>query len=82
MHDYLVQRAINKSIYYYAIEQLANLVRKHHLEYIIVPMYEKFVHILHSLQGVLKKQKYPLETKLEIYQEGGALLAKLQIIRN
>ena len=82
MHDYLVQRAINKSVYYYAIEQLANLVRKHHLEYIIVPMYEKFVHILHSLQGVLKKQKYPLDTKLDIYQEDGKLLAKLEIIRN
>ena len=82
MHDYLVQRAINKSVYYYAIEQLANLVRKHHLEYIVVPMYEKFVHILHSLQGVLKKQQYPLDTKMEIYQESGALLAKLQIIRN
>ena len=82
MHDYLVQRAINKSVYYYAIEQLANLVRKNNLEYIIVPMYEKFVHILHSLQGVLKKQKYPLETKLDIYQEEGKLLAKLEIIRN
>ncbi|MCD6259733.1 MAG: hypothetical protein J7J31_09050 [Helicobacteraceae bacterium] len=82
MHDYLVQRAINKSVYYYAIEVLANLVRKHHLEYIIVPMYEKFVHILHSLQGVLKKQKYPLDTKLDIYQEDGKLLAKLEIIRN
>lgn len=82
MHDYLVQRAINKSVYYYAIEVLANLIRKHHLEYIIVPMYEKFVHILHSLQGVLKKQKYPLDTKLDIYQEDGKLLAKLEIIRD
>jgi hypothetical protein len=82
MHDYLVQRAINKSVYYYAVEQLANLVRKHHLEYVVVPMYEKFVHILHSLQGVLKKQKYPLDTKLDIYQEDGKLLAKLAIIRN
>lgn len=82
MHDYLVQRAINKSVYYYAIEVLANLVRKHHLEYIVVPMYEKFVHILHSLQGVLKKQKYPLDTKLDIYQEDGTLLAKLEIIRD
>lgn len=82
MHDYLVQRAINKSVYYYAIEMLAHLVRKHHLKYIVVPMYEKFVHILHSLQGVLKKQKYPLDTKLEIYQENGKLLTKLEIIFN
>ena len=80
MHDYLVQRSINKSVYYCAINALAELLKKDHIDHIIVPMFQKFVHVLHSVQGSLQKQKFPIDTKLEIYQEDRKLLAKLQVI--
>jgi len=80
MHDYLVQRAINKSVYYCAIKALADLLKKDHIDHIIVPMYPRFTHVLHSVQGVLLKEKFPIDTKIDIYKEKGSLLVKLQVI--
>ena len=80
MHDYMVQRSINKSIYYCAIEALAEILKKDHIDFIIVPMYQKFIHVLHSVQGSLLRQKVPIDTKIDIYQEGDELLAKLKVV--
>jgi len=80
MHDYLIQRSINKSVYYCAINALAELLKKDHIDHVIVPMFQKYAHVLHSVQGALKAQKFPIDTKLEIYQKDGKLLAKLQVI--
>jgi len=80
MHDYLVQRSINKSVYYCAIDALAELLKKDHIDHIIVPMFQKYAHVLHSVQGSLRQQEFPIDTKLDIYQENGKLLAKLQVI--
>ncbi|MEA1956374.1 MAG: hypothetical protein U9N02_07780 [Campylobacterota bacterium] len=82
MHDYIVQRSINKSVYYASIEALANLVKEDHLDYIITPMYNKFAHVLHSVQGVLAKQKTPIDTDMEVYKEDGQLLVKLNVTSN
>ncbi|MEN8302864.1 MAG: hypothetical protein ABFQ64_02185 [Campylobacterota bacterium] len=80
MHSYLVQRSINKSVYYCAIDALAELLKKDHIDHIIVPMFQKYAHVLHSVQGSLRQQEFPIDTKLDIYQEDGKLLAKLQVI--
>lgn len=79
MHDYLIQRSINKSIYYCAINTLANELVHEKISYVIAPMFQKFAHVLHSVQGVLLTRKLPIDTKLEIYQEDGKLLVKLQV---
>ncbi len=80
MHDYLVQRAINKSVYYCAIDALADLLKKDHIDHIIVPMFPRFAHVLHSVQGALLREKFPIDTKLDIYREKGKLFVKLQVI--
>lgn len=82
MSDYVVQRAINKSVYYCAIDKLADMVKEDHIDYIVVPMFQKFAHVLHSVQGSLIKQKMPIDTKLEIFQEDNKLLTKLKVINN
>ncbi len=80
MHDYIVQRSINKSIYYCTINALAELLKHDHISYIIAPMFQKFAHVLHSVQGVLLKDTISIDTKLEIYQKNGKLLVKLQVL--
>ncbi len=80
MHDYLIQRSINKSVYYCAIEALAKILKNDHIDYIVTPMFQSFLHVLHSVQGILKKQKAPIDTKLDIYKKDGQLLVKLQVI--
>ena len=80
MHDYMVQRSINKSIYYCLINKLAELVKKDHIDHIVTPMFQSYLHVLHSVQGVLIEQKYPIDTKIEIFKKNGELLVKLQVI--
>ncbi len=82
MHDYLVQRSINKSVYYCVIDALADLLTKDHIDYIIAPMFQKFAHVLHSVQGVLQKRRFPIDTKLDIYQKDGKLLVRLKVLNN
>ncbi|MFT5661875.1 MAG: hypothetical protein ACI9TV_002523 [Sulfurimonas sp.] len=80
MHDYIVQRSINKSVYYCTVESLAKLLQKDNIDYVIAPMFQKFAHVLHSVQGVLLKKEFSIDTKIEIYQEDGKLLVKLEVI--
>jgi len=82
MHDYMLQRSVNKAVYYCAVTALANLLKKDHIDYIIVPMFQSFVHVLHSIQGVLREEKFPIDTHLEIYKENDQLLAKLKIMND
>jgi hypothetical protein len=80
MKEYIIQRAINKTAYYCAIDALANILKKDHIDYVIAPMFQKFAHVLHSVQGSLRKQKFPIDTKLDVYQENGKLLVKLKVL--
>ena len=80
MTNYIVQRSINKKVYYCAIDELAELVKSDRIEYIIVPMFQKFAHVLHSVQGSLQKENFPIDTKIDIYEEDGKLLAKLKVV--
>ena len=80
MHDYIIQRSINKSVYYCTVHSLAVLLQKDHIDYIIAPMFQNFAHVLHSVQGVLQKEEFAINTKIEIYQEDGKLLVKLQVL--
>ncbi len=80
MHDYLVQRSINKTIYYCLIDALAKLLQEDHIDYVTVPMLQNYFHVLHSVQGSLKKGKFPIDTKLEIYKESGQLFAELKVV--
>ncbi len=82
MHDYLIQRSINKAVYYCAVDALALILKKDNIDHIIVPMFQKFFHVLHSVQGSLQRQKNPMDTKLEIFQKDGKLLAKLKVKNN
>ena len=80
MEDYLIQRAVNKTAYYCAVDALAELLKRDHIDYIIAPMFQKFAHVLHSVQGSLRRQKFPIDTQLDVYQEDGKLLVKLKVL--
>lgn len=79
MKEYQIQRAVNKAVYYCAVNALAEVVKRDHIDYIIAPMFQKFAHVFHSIQGVLNDQKFPIDTNIEIYEENGKLLTKLQV---
>jgi len=82
MKEYIIQREVNKGVYYCTIETLANLLKKDNIDYVIAPMFQKFAHVLHSVQGVLLKDEFSIETKLDIYQEDEKLLVKLKVVNS
>jgi transcriptional regulator NrdR family protein len=80
MKEYQLQRSFNKSIYYSAINILADILKRDHIDYVIAPMFAKFAHVFHSIQGVFSNRKFPIDSRLEIYSEHGKLMVKLDVI--
>ena len=80
MRDYLIQRSINKSVYYCVIYALADILKKDHINYIVAPLFQKFAHVLHSVQGSLKRQKTPIETAVDVFKKDNGLFVKLKVI--
>jgi hypothetical protein len=80
MHDYMIQRSINKRVYYCVISFLADIAAKDHIEKITLPMQQNYVHVLHSLQGTLIKEKRPIDTELTIHEKESKLYVTLKVV--
>jgi len=80
MHDYMLQRSVNKKVYYCAMDILADIVKKDHIDYIKTPFTQKFMHVLHSLQGSLVEEKYPIDTKLDVITKDKELYIILKVV--
>jgi len=79
MESYRLQYATNEKLYNCAVERLASHVKKDHIDYVIVPMFQRFAAVLHSVQDELANQKFPIDTKMDIYEEDGKLMAKMDV---
>ena len=80
MHDYLLQFALNQAVYNCALKKLAELVTKDHIDYINVPLFQKYAYVLHNLQAVLKEQKHPIDTQLDFIEKDEKVIAQLKVI--
>ncbi|MFZ2891425.1 hypothetical protein [Sulfuricurvum sp.] len=79
LHQYRIQRAINKTVYYSGIKSLAHIIQKGHIDYIIAPMFPIFVHVFHSIQGALTKLSPPINSEIDIYEENEHLKVQLNL---
>jgi len=79
MVNYRLQYATNEKLYNCAVERLADHVKKDHINYVIVPMFQRFAAVLHSVQDALASQKFAINTKMDIYEEDGKLMAKMEV---
>ncbi|MEA1918134.1 MAG: hypothetical protein U9N42_11490 [Campylobacterota bacterium] len=80
MKKYNIQRTVNKAIYYILVEILATIMERDHIDYVTVPMLQEYTHVLHSVQGVLTKLKFPIDTDLDIYEKDGEIFATLKVV--
>ncbi len=80
LREYRILRSINKTVYYSAITSLAHIIQKGHIDTIFAPMFPKFIHVFHSIQGALVKLHPPIDSGIDIYEEGGHLNARLNIL--
>jgi hypothetical protein len=79
MRSYNIQRSINKAIYYSGIEILAGIIKRGDIDTIISPMFLKFTHVFHSVQGALVKLHPPIDSTIDIYEDHGHLKTKFTI---
>ena len=80
MHDYMIQRSVNKHVYYCVMGLLADIAAKDQIERITLPMQQNYVHVLHSLQGTLIKEKKPIDTDMTIYEKDKKLYVTLKVV--
>lgn len=79
MRPYRIQRSINKTVYYSGIATLAHIIKKGHIDYITAPMFPIFMHVFHSIQGVLGKFHPPLDSEIDIFEENSHLSVRLKL---
>lgn len=79
LRPYRLQRSINKSIYYAGVKLLASIIKQSGIQYITTPMYPKFLHVLHSVQGALRALHPSVDSTIHIHEEQGHLLVQLKI---
>lgn len=76
MRDYRIQRAKNKIFYMHCIETIVEVIKEDKIKDIETPFYEKFWHVLQTIEGELAEGRYGIDSNLKII-EGEPLKAKL-----
>ncbi|MCX6073377.1 MAG: hypothetical protein NTY39_03580 [Campylobacterales bacterium] len=80
LHSYQVNRALNKTLYYCGIDAIAHEIKKGHIDSINAPMFPKFLHVFHSIQGMLHTLIPQVETQLDIFELDNHLTIQLKIL--
>jgi hypothetical protein len=80
LRNYRINRSINKTVYYSGITSLAHIIQKGHIDRIIAPMFPKFQHVFHSIQGALLKLHPAIDSAIDIYEKEGHLSVELEIL--
>lgn len=80
LRNYRITRSINKTVYYSGVTSLAHIIQKGHIDRIMAPMFPKFNHVFHSIQGALMKLHPPIDSAIEIYEEEGHLNVRLELL--
>jgi hypothetical protein len=79
MENYVIQRAVNKAVYYVLIELLAKKLKEGNVRYIVFPMHRNFHHVAKSLSNALAKQKPPIPSYAEILETKEGLTLKFNL---
>lgn len=77
MKDYRIQRAVNKIYYMHTIKDIARIIKREQIKEIDAPFYEKFWHILQTIEGELARHR--ISSKLKLTNENDNLKLHLFI---
>jgi len=80
LRNYQINRSINKTVYYAGINIIADEIKSGHIDYINAPMFPKFLHVFHSIQGALSKLHPPVDSNIDIHEHDGHLHVRLEIV--
>ncbi len=79
MKDYRVQRAINKIFYIHSIYEIVEVIKREKIKEIDTPFYEKYWHVLKSIEGTINSQKGSLRANIAVENKNGAIKTILRI---
>ena len=80
MKEYRTQRAVNKIYYMHCIKNIKDVIQREKIKEINVPFFEKYWHVLQTLQGVLEEGRYSVKTDLIVQSDkNDQMMAKLTI---
>ena len=80
MKEYRVQRAVNKIYYMHCIKNIRDVIKRENIKQINAPFYEKYWHVLQTLQGMLEEGRYSVKTSLRVESDDNKqMMAKLYI---
>jgi hypothetical protein len=80
MKEYRIQRAVNKIFYMHAVSDIAKIIKEKKIKEIDTPFYEKYWHVLQTIEGQFANTKTPISTELKVETvKNGDLVAKMLI---
>ena len=80
MRKYRKQRAVNKIYYMHCINNIKKIIQRENIKEINTPFYEKYWHVLQTLQGSLEEGRYSVKTDLIVQSDdNNRMMAKLTI---
>jgi len=79
MKSYKIQRAINKIYYMHCVKNISQIIKREKIKEIDTPFYEKYWHVLQTIQGSLSEGRDSVGSNLEIDTKSSSMTAKLFI---
>ena len=80
MKEYRIQRSINKIYYIHAIKHIVKVIKRERIKEIDTPFYEKYWHVLQTIQGELSEGRDSIGSDLKVQSnENRGMIAKLFI---
>jgi len=78
MKKYRIQRAVNKIYYVHCIKDIARVIKRERIKEIDTPFFEKYWHVLQTIQGALSegRDSYASDLKVETNKDD-KMIAKL-----
>ena len=80
MKEYRLQRGINKIYYMHSIDYIKKVILREKIKEIETPFYEKFWHVLQTIQGHTEEGRIGMISEVDVYKkDNGQLMARLSI---
>lgn len=79
MQEYRIQRAVNKIYYQHCVHDIARVIKREKIKEIDTPFYEKYWHVLQTIQGALSEGRDSVGSEIKIESSQKGMLAKMFI---
>ena len=79
MQQYRIQRAVNKIYYLHCVGDIAKIIKREKIKEIDTPFYEKYWHVLQTIQGSLSEGRDSVGSELKVENTQNGMIAKMFI---